>query len=58
MLYGQPQKCELDLFSPYEIEVSNDFKFNQGLLAIRGDVQLGADVVANEGFIKVTIAGE
>ena len=57
MLYGQPIKCELDLFSDYEIAVSEDFKFNQGLLAIRGDVQLGADVVASEGFVKVVIGG-
>lgn len=57
MVYGQPMNCELDLFSDYEIAVSEDFKFNQGLLAIRGDVQLGADVVAAEGFVKVVIAG-
>lgn len=56
MVYGQPMNCELDLFSDYEIAVSEDFKFNQGLLAIRGDVQLGADVVAAEGFVKVVIA--
>lgn len=56
LIYGQPMNCELDIFSDYEIAVSEDFKFNQGLLAIRGDVQLGADVVKAEGFVKVTIA--
>ena len=57
MGYGQQMNCELDLFSDYEIAVRVDFIFNQGLLAIRGDVQLGADVVAAEGFVKVVIAG-
>lgn len=57
MVYGQPMNCELDIFSDYEIAVSEDFKFNQGLLAIRGDVQLGADVVKAEGFVKVVIGG-
>lgn len=55
MIYGQPKNCELDLFSDYEIAVSDDFKFGQGLIAVRGDVELGADVVAADGFIKVVI---
>lgn len=55
MLYGQPKNCEMDLFSDYEISVSDDFKFGQGLIAVRGDVEMGADVVAAEGFIKVVI---
>lgn len=55
MAYGQPKNCEMDLFSDYEISVSDDFKFGQGLIAVRGDVELGADVVAAEGFIKVVV---
>lgn len=55
MIYGQPKNCEMDLFSDYEIAVSDDFKFGQGLIAVRGDVELGADVVAAEGFIKAVI---
>lgn len=55
MLYGQPKNIELDLFSNYEIEVSGDFYFNKLMDAIRGDVELGADVVAKDGLVKVTV---
>lgn len=55
MMYGQAQNFELALFSNYEISVSEDFAFDKGLLAIRGDVELGGDVVAQGGFVKVTI---
>lgn len=57
MLYGQPKNIELDLFSNYEIEVSGDFYFNKLMDAIRGDVELGADVVAKDGLVKVTVGG-
>lgn len=54
LIYGQPQNAELALFSDYEISVSEDFAFDKGLLAIRGDVELGCDVVVNGGFVKFT----
>lgn len=57
MIYGQAQNFELALFSNYEIRVSEDFAFDKGLLAIRGDVELGGDVVVKDGFVKVTIGG-
>jgi HK97 family phage major capsid protein len=50
-VYGQMQNFELALFSNYEINVSDDFKFNKGLLAIAGDVQLGGDVTVQGGFV-------
>lgn len=50
-IYGQLKNFELALFSDYEINVSDDFKFNKGLLAIAGDVQLGGDVTAMGGFV-------
>ena len=50
-VYGQLQNFELALFSDYEINVSDDFKFNKGLLAIAGDVQLGGDVTVKGGFV-------
>lgn len=50
-IYGQMHNFELALFSNYEISASEDFKFNKGLLAIAGDVQLGGDVVAQGGFV-------
>ena len=55
MLYGQPKNIELDLFSKYEIAVSEDFYFDKLMDAIRGDVELGADVVVPSGMIKVTV---
>lgn len=56
MIYGQPENFELALFSPYEIATSEDFKFSTGMLTIRGDVDLGGDVVVKNGFMKVTTA--
>lgn len=54
MFYGNPQAFELALFSDYEVKVSEDFAFDKGLLAIRGDVELGGDVVQKHGFVVVT----
>lgn len=55
MLYGNPHCCELDLFSDYEIAVSEDRNIEKLMLTIVGDVQLGADVVVDKGFVAVTI---
>lgn len=55
ILYGQPKNIELDLFSNYEIAVSEDFYFDKLMDAIRGDVELGADVIAKGGIVKVTV---
>jgi HK97 family phage major capsid protein len=54
MFYGAPQTAfELALFGDYEVKVSEDYKFNAGLLAIRGAVMLGGDVVQKGGFVVV-----
>lgn len=55
LLYGNPKNIELDLFSKYEIAVSEDFYFDKLMDAIRGDVELGAEVVALGGMIKITV---
>lgn len=55
IIYGQPTKFELDLFSNYEVKVSEDFKFDKGLLAIRGDVEVGGAIAFKDGFIVATI---
>lgn len=54
--YGQGKCFELALFSDYEINVSEDFAFDKGLLAIRGDVELGGDVTVKGGFVVATVA--
>lgn len=53
MFYGNPNCLELALFSDYEIKVSEDFAFDKLMDTIRGDVELGADVVVKNGFIRV-----
>ena len=54
MFYGVPDDAaELALFSDYEIKVSEDYKFGEGLLAIRGSAQIGGNVVKKGGFVVV-----
>lgn len=55
MVYGDPMALELDLFSPYEIKVSEDFAFTSLMDTIRGDVEIGADVVVAGGFVALVI---
>ena len=55
LLYGNPKNIELDLFSSYEIAVSEDFYFDKLMSAIRGDVEMGCDVVAKNGIVKITV---
>lgn len=55
LLYGQPVKAKLDLFGDYEVTVSEDFKFDKGLLTIRGNADIGCDVVYKDGFIVGTV---
>lgn len=55
MFYGVPTCIELDLFSPYEIAVSDDFKFSSAMDSIRGDVELGSDVTVKGGFVALSI---
>lgn len=55
MIYGDPQALELDLFSPYEVKVSEDFAFTSLMDTILGDAEIGADVVVKHGFTAWTI---
>ena len=56
MYYGNPQCLELDLFSDYEVAVSEDFAFDKLMDTIRGDVEAGADVTVQGGFVKYATA--
>lgn len=56
LYYGNAQSLELDLFSDYEIKVSEDFAFDKLMDTIRGDVELGSGVTVKNGFIKYTTA--
>lgn len=57
MIYGSPYNFELALFSNYEVRADESFYFDKGMLAIRGDVELGGDVTKQDGFILVTVGG-
>lgn len=56
MFYGDPRNFKLDLFSNYEVRVSEDFAFTSLMDTIVGDVEVGGDVVVSKGFIALTIA--
>lgn len=56
MFYGDPNCLELDLFSDYEIRVSEDFAITSLMDTIVGDVEVGSDVVVKNGFVALTIA--
>lgn len=58
MLYGDPKNFELGLFGDYTVEVSQDYKFAEGLLTIMGEVMLGGNLIVDEGFVVVTLAAK
>ena len=55
MFYGYPKNFKLDLFSDYEVRVSEDFAFTSLMDTIVGDVEVGGDVVVKKGFVSLTI---
>lgn len=55
MFYGYPKNFKLDLFSDYEVRVSEDFAFTALMDTIVGDVEVGGDVVVKKGFVALTI---
>lgn len=58
LLYGNPKNIELDLFSNYEVAVSEDFQFDKLMDTVRGDAELGAELVAKHGMVKVTVGAD
>lgn len=56
MIYGDPAAYKLGLFGDYEIRVSEDYKFAEGLLAVKGEAMVGGNVVIDKGFVVVTLA--
>lgn len=53
MIYGDMKSIEVDLFGAYDIRVSEDAKFLDDLLAIRGTAQIGIGVTRLHGLIEV-----
>lgn len=57
MVYGDPANYKLDLFGDYEVNVSEDYKFGERLLAVLGEVMLGGNIICDKGFVVVTLTG-
>jgi len=53
MFYGNPQTIELPLFGDYEVATSEDYKFGQDMLAVRGTASMGAAMGVYKGFVAV-----
>ncbi len=53
MAYGYVKNYKNVIFSDVEVQYSTDFKFKQGMVCYRGEVYIGGNVVANNGFIRI-----
>lgn len=55
IFYGTPQAIELAMFSDYEIATSEDYKFAEDMLAVRGTASMGAGLGVYHGFVVAQI---
>ena len=55
IFYGNPQAIELAMFGDYEVATSEDYKFGQDMLTIRGTVSMGAAMGTYKGFVAARI---
>ncbi len=53
MAYGALANYKLVVFSDLDVQRSTDYKFKEGMIAHRGEVYAGGNVVAYNGFIRV-----
>lgn len=53
--YGTPRAIELAMFSDYEVATSEDYKFAQDMLAVRGTASMGAALGVYQGFVVAQI---
>ena len=53
MFYGNPQAIELAMFGDYEVATSEDYKFGQDMLTVRGTCSMGAAMGVYKGFVAV-----
>lgn len=53
MFYGNPQNIELPLFGDLEVATSDDYKFGQDMLTVRGTGSMGAAMGTYKGFVAV-----
>jgi len=53
MYYGKPLAYEVDIFSDYEITVSEEAALKSRMIAVLGEVMVGGNVKVYNGFTKV-----
>ena len=53
MAYGPLSNYEMPVFSDMDIKRSTEYKFKQGQIAHRGDIFVGGNVAAHNGFLRV-----
>ena len=53
MAYGNLRNYKLVEFSPVEVERSEEYKFKEGMIAHRGEVFVGGNVVRKNGFLRI-----
>lgn len=58
MAYGSLSNYKLVVFSDLDVQRSTDYKFKEGMIAHRGEVYAGGNVVAYNGFIRVKKAAQ
>lgn len=56
MLFGVPKGYDVAIFSPVEIQKSNDYKFKQGIVCYKASVFAGGNVGSYRAFVKVNKA--
>ena len=54
MIYGNPYNYKLGLFGDYEVSVSDDYKFGEGMLTVKGEAMVGGNVYVDKGFVVLT----
>lgn len=55
MFYGNPRNIKLDLFGGMKVKTSEDYKFAEGLLSVRGVASFGTDLVVKNGLLKISL---
>jgi HK97 family phage major capsid protein len=53
MAFGPLSNYRLTIFSDMDVQRSTDYKFKQGMIAHRGSVFVGGNVVSKNGFLRV-----
>lgn len=53
MAYGSLSQYQVAVFSDIEIKRSSEYQFRKGMIAFRGTVFLGGNVVKHNGFLRI-----